>query len=684
MANPAPARTTRENEEPAADNKTIIDLGGRYEVLAHQPLPQFNSIAGPAFAARAIRERRNEPFAIVCLSGVMARMETITLFRSVENTAVMRMLDVGVINWPADQTRRLAFIFEKPAGRRLMNSMNEQTDPMPEEIIMRVVIEPVVAALRDLSSRGIVHGGVRPTNMFFRDLSIGSLMLGECLTTPCGFNQPILFETIERGMAQPTGKGVGSIADDLYALGITILTLLLGMDPSRGMDDDQTLQAKIDRGTYPALVGQMRLPVVITEPLRGLLIDDPKQRWTTNDLDLWLNGRRLSPKQPQVPKRSVRPYMFIGKEYVHCRTLARAFARDRNAATLSIESGEIDKWLRRSLSDDARADAVKSAIESASAAGKASSIGDRLVARVCMALDPPAPLRYKGKSTMIDGIGTILAEAVSHNDGVQSIGEIISAQLPMFWVNVQYDFKAEFVPLVHQFDVLRSHLEILSPGFGIERVLYELNPGIPCLSPIISFYFALNPQEVILALDVVARRPDRPREPIDRHIAAFLAARGRRFDEVFLAHITPGGDPQRKAIAMLSIFSETQRKHGPDSVPALAGWLITLLDPGISRFHNRPLQQKLRKEAESVAREGKLYQLARVVDDPEAMRQDKTGYNKAQREYKAADHEIKHLRGSTESSRKLLVNDGHQTAALVSSSISLVAMAITLFVFLMG
>lgn len=667
---PPPNSDTAEKEAPAE----AIDLQGRYELLPSTPLPQLDCHGGKAYLARGVRDRRIEPFVIICKADAMSRMEIMMLVRNIENSGLMRMLDIGVVPWP-DGSRRLAVVFEKPGGRRLMNQVNDAIEPMAEEFLTRLLIQPAHSALVELSGRGVTHGSVRPTNLFFRDVTSSGMVLGECVTSPIGFTQPVLFETIERGMTLPAGRGLGTVSDDLYALGVTILILLLGRNPVRNLDDETLITAKIERGTYPALVGQMRLPASITEPLRGLLADDPKQRWTLNDLDLWLNGRRLSPKQPQVPRRAIRPFEFNAQEFLHCRTLSRAFGRNPTAAALAIDSGEIDRWLKRSMSDELRAEAVNGAIETASAAGKGAGLADRLVSRVCMALDPPAPIRYKTKATMPDGIGVALAEALFGNHSTQALAEIIQGQLPMFWVNVQMDFRAEFVPLVHSFDVMRSYLEISSSGFGIERVLYELNPGMPCISPLVDQQYPLNPPELLKALDVAARRSDRPREPMDRHIAAFLCSRNRRFDEMWLAHIAPGGDPIRRSIALLNIMSETQRKYSGEVVPSLCEWMVSLLEPAINRFKNRPTRARIRKEVDAAAREGRLVELVRLVDDADSVRQDQISFDAAVREYQTAAKEIDRLSRTVRAREEIARTLGRQTAAIASSVVGSVMMA---------
>ncbi len=659
---------------PKSDN--IIKLGERYEILSGTPLPGLNSIGGEAYAVRTLRDRRTEAFAIICSGVTQPRSDLAATFANVDNTGLMKLLDCGVIDWPQEQRRRFCMIFEKPAGRRLMGSLSDNIEPMPEEQLTRQVVHQVAGALRDLSARGVMHGAIRPTNFFYRDVTAGGvLMLGEGISTPSGYGQPVLLETVERSMAMPSGRGVGAMSDDLYSLGVTLLILLLGRNPVAGLDDEELIQAKVERGSFPALVGQIRLPLGIGELIRGLLVDDVKQRWTLTDVELWLSGRRLSPKQPQVPKRGARPIEFQGQDYWHCRTLARAFIRNPMAATTVIETGELDKWLRRSLGEEACADAVASAIQSASA-GKGGSATDRLVSRVCMALDPPAPIRYRGKSILPDGFGTVLAEAFLCGDSPQAIAEVLTNQLPMFWVNVQTDFRPEFVPLVHTFDQLRGYLDRTSPGLGLERVLYETNPTLPCLGPQVLDQCPLTPPDVLRALDLAASRGERGKEPIDRHIAAFLAARHRRTDEMLYSQLTSTVDPVRRAIAVLTILSDVQMRTSTEPLPHLSAWVASLLEPAFTRFHNRKTQNQVRRQAEITAQRGRLGELLKIVDDPEALHQDKREFMAAQNTYSGANTEINALYELLSDRTAIIETTGRQVAAIASSLMSTVAVAV--------
>jgi eukaryotic-like serine/threonine-protein kinase len=674
-----PAGAAPPGAAPAGPVYDPVKLGERYEIIPGAPIPGLNSPGGAAFTARGLRDKRIEPFAVICSGAVLPRSDVASTIANLDTGAVMRLLEWGVVDWPPDKCRRYALVFEKPAGRRLMNSMTDVFEPMAEDHVTRVILTPIVHALREMSNRGVTHGGVRPTNMYYKDLTAANLVMGECVSSPAGYAQPVLFETIERGMAAPAGRGHGSAADDMYSLGVTLLVLLLGRNPLGAMEDEQILQAKIERGSYPALVGQVRLPLAITEVVRGLLVDDSRQRWTVNDLDLWLSGRRLSPKQPQVARRAARPLEFQGQDLWFARTAARALGRNPAVSTPIIENGELDKWLRRSLGDDARADVVAQAVQTASAASKGGSVADRLVARVCMALDPAAPIRYKNKPVMIDGIGAALAEAFLRGDNPQPVAEIIGNQLPMFWANVQSDFKPEFVPLVQMFDQLRGFLDRSAPGLGLERVLYEMNPSMPCASPMTIKYYPLTPAEMLRALEWTASGPDRPREPMDRHIAAFIACRHKKNEEMMLNQLGQSTEPMRRNIAMLTLLSDVQNRAGVEGLPHLCAWMVSLLEPAFKRFHNRPKQAEVRRLAEAAAHHGRLSDLLKICDDQDSITRDRKGFDEAQRSFREATSEIDKLKGTIANRNSIVEGTGRQAAAVIASLLAAVLMAVIVF-----
>jgi hypothetical protein len=81
------------------------------------------------------------------------------------------------------------------------------------------------------------------------------------------------------------------------------------------MDERAILHAKMEKGTFNSMIGAKRLSASHIELLRGLLMDDARQRWTAEDLEQWMTGRRLTPKSSEVGRRASRHFDVGGKEY---------------------------------------------------------------------------------------------------------------------------------------------------------------------------------------------------------------------------------------------------------------------------------------------------------------------------------------------------------------------------------
>lgn len=653
---------------------TKVILGKRYEIFADQPLIQLNTPTAAAYQAIDRRDERSDIFAYVCRPGLPPRSDIMGALKGVETPALMRLRDSGVVDWPPERAHRAVVVFDRPSGRRLMTNLNDRLEPMLDEVITRQVLQPALLALKELKARRVFHGCINPINIFMRGGGNSSVVFGECASAPPGYCQPLLFETLERGMAMPSGRGPGTVGDDLYALGVLILFLALGRNPVGNTTDEQVLQAKLDRGSYAALVGDARVSAMMTEPVRGLLLDDPGQRWSLEDLDLWLSGRRLSPKQPQPVRRAQRPLNFSGRDFVSARSLAFAMERSPMEAVRIIENGDLETWLRRSMEDESLADRVKEGAQSA-ATGSGGTLQDRRLARVLMALDPRAPIRYRGISVMPEGIGVALADAMTTGNRVQEVAEVISAQLPIFWINVQGVFSPEHVPIVKMFETSRGFLERIISGYGIERVLYHLNPGLPCASTTIAHEYPQELDDLLYALERAADNPNRPAEPLDRHIMAFILSRHGGISERSILGLSPAGKPVERVLAILDILFEVQRKSRAFPLPKLCAWAATLMEPAIERYRSGTLRERVRNELSRQAEAGAFKNLYVIVQNGNLVQRDGAAFELAKREYQLAKKVIQHRQRELDQRENFTTGIGRQVAAVVACLLSAILLA---------
>lgn len=666
-----------EEEKQKESLGTGLSLEGRVLLYPEKALPDLACSGGAAFAARYRNDASQEMMGIICSRGFLPRAESVTSVRAIDSVAVLRLRDAGVVHWPAQNANYYALVYERPLAPRYWQTLDETHPTMGEDAVNHYFVMPLIKALLEFQRMGFMHGGVRPTNIFWRDGSTSPPQIGDGLSAPAGMGQPAMFETIERAMCPPIARGTGYHTDDCYAFGMTLAMVILGQNPYRGMDERAILHSKMEKGSFNSVVGARRLSAGHIELLRGLLLDDARQRWTAEDLEQWMNGRRLTPKSSDAGRRASRMFSVAGKEYWQARPLAASLAENVGEAVKLIEDGSLEKWLTRALVDVEKAKNLSEAIRLVKEGGKSTHYQDQLVARACIALDPAGPIRYRGLSVMPSGLATLLADTIRKGGSVQSLSEIILDQLVTFWVNMQKDAKIDLVPLAQLFERQRSSVERPVFGSGIERVAYDLNPQIPCLSPMLANECVMTAKRLLAALERVSANGPPATEPMDRHIAAFLAARDKRREALFEA-MGPGEKPIRRGLALLALFGELQYRYGPDNLPKLAAWLLPLLDNCVKRYLNKPFQEKVRRQAKEAVTKGDLSLLMKYIDDPERVHGDEQDFLTARLMYQGIRKEIAILEESLRDKEHVMREVGRPVAATLASFLAILFIAVTL------
>ena len=672
-----PAPEAQASAAATGGSPTVI-LNDRYEINPSQPLPDLGHAGADAFATRRLDGGTMALFALVARSGLPARTEILPTLRAIEHASVMSLVAHGAGFWPPDGTERLMVIYERPAAP-LVASIDAAGTPMREDEVVRVLVRPMAEALEELKRLRVAHGAINPANIFLPPHDGQPLMLGDCVTAPTGFIQPAAFEPIGRAMADPAGRGISTAADDLYALGASIVHMLLGRRPGGDLDDAGLIEAKIELGSFAALVGGAALPHHITEPARGLLMDDPEQRWTLEDLQTWLGGRRQSPRRAEVVGRLQRPVKFQDRDYGNVRLLAMAMARDPAAADAFIESEALEAGLTRAIDDEDLLSRIAEARRTATL-GRAGAISDRRVARVLMALDPTAPIRYRGQAVMPEGIGSALAGALATGSGTQELAEVIAAQLPMAWIGFQGAADESLVPLVRQFDTLSAFVGESVLGYGVERCLYDLDASTPCAGPLANGRYILDASALLQALESVAERADRPNEPIDRHVAAFLMSRHARLIHAPIAELSSGSSPEKRCAALVDLYDVIQRRTSIPRLPRLCQWLAGLAEATVSRYHSRSLRERLKAEMKTVWKGGQVHDLKLLVSNAGLNDRDEGGFRAAIAAHAQAKRTIAARRRELERKSEIAGAQGRHAAAIVASLLSVLMAVGTIIV----
>jgi len=299
---------------------------------------------------------------------------------------------------------------------------------------------------------------------------------------------------------------------------------------------------------------------------------------------------------------------------------------------------------------------------------------EMLVSQLCMLLDPDGPIRYKGYAFLIDAFGTALAVELLRQGNAKVGAEILDQNLPGIWLERAVP-GAETAVLSRLFESYREFLHNNEPGYGIERCLYELNPGLTCQSSLIAQNYVVDIDGLLPALDEAADRVDTKIPPVDRHIAAFIAC---RFDEDTERHLRALGNPAdtKKIAAMLSLLALVQWRLGPDALYGLSSWVGGLLGPVINSYHSRTVRRDIEREVPRLVRQGSLPELYEMIENAEQRQQDERGFRTAVEEFTLAEDEIQEIEGSDSARAESAERTGQQTAAMTSVVVTLIFITI--------
>ena len=290
-------------------------------------------------------------------------------------------------------------------------------------------------------------------------------------------------------MCLPAGRGNGTTADDIYALGVVLIVLALGRLPLEGMDATAILRRKLALGSYTALVGDERLPPVVGDLVRGMLAEDPEHRPPPVLLadPGTARARRVAARPMRRAQRSID--LASGPAW-DVRTLAHAIAIDPDEGGRLLRGGTVDRWLRRSLGNSALAVRVDEIVRLRPAEGATDEAraDGLLTMRAVAVLDPLAPLCWRGVALWPDGLGPALAaaEAMGGPAGsllTERLSDMVGNEAAGTWAPLPPE-RAD--PGQMRLEARNRRTTTRLRGFwsgGLPRLRYGLNPLLPCSSP---------------------------------------------------------------------------------------------------------------------------------------------------------------------------------------------------------
>ena len=587
-------------------------VAGRYQIDTDSPLPEYNRASSQAFNATDTQEEFGDIYALVTSNNLPFRSKAIEAFQKISHPSFTRCYAAEPTDLSHLGERRLVFIIERPKGTKLSEIIRKQ-GALSEKVVLSNILKPLSEAIGKLHQYQVNHGCINPDNIYFDQTAI----LHECISEPSGYSQHYAYETPERILTLPYGKGSGDLSTDTYALGVLAIHLCNGRLPKNAVLPVEQLQEKLlADGCYNTFMKNLSFSENLMDILRGTLSDNPLERWKTDQLQTCIEGKRYNLILPSPPKDSSRALTYQSENFFGQRALANAIGNSWNQAKTELDASQLVRWLELSTKDSDIASSVEDLLHSA-LHGSDATIKDMELSQIIALLDPMGPMRLHELIVNVDGLGTALAESFKDNNSrfKQLIVQIIENSLATTY--------SEFHEKNHNYETINTLWQLQNTkimlgnnglGLGLERILYHMNPSLPCQTSILRPYHVINVRTALETLDYIAKDHVNQHSLVDKHLAAFLTAKmemTKVMRVVELAAFPEFANDNR--LIMLKLLAQAQQKVGNPPLQGLTIWAADMIAPIVDMIHKKSTRKTLRKEITKAIKSGLLERLAFVL-----------------------------------------------------------------------
>ncbi|MFM8799161.1 MAG: hypothetical protein ACKOEE_01195 [Tagaea sp.] len=645
-----------------------LPLGENVLVDLDAPLSAFDRPGAKAYGAIDKRFPDSQHIGYVCEPTRSIRIRTAQRMRGISRSGLLSVLETGVLRRPG-MPDAFAVVVEKPVALPPPRKMWASWAP---KLLIQNFLRPVAQALKDLSDRGEIHGSIRPDNVFSQDTRGQLFALGPCVLGPVGYDQPPVFEPIERALATPDGKGPGTPFDDMFALGMTLYCFATGKYPGEGQAQDTLMARRVAYGSIGSLVDTSQIPSELFDPISALIDDDVKVRWPLGMLIEWINGRRQTIQVRKPVARRGTPLKIGPVQALEPAELAFALHRYPKDAQAAALSDEIGNWLKDNDVQRVLTLAGEDKVQSQQAPAEVQ------VARHIVRLDPRGPLRFKDLSFHPGGAGPVAHAAMLDPKLRTQLDEFFSWRIAHVWAKAATPFG-----LIDE--AARELLEVedrISNGVDkLEAALYRLNPDAPCLSPAVQGRWVDQAGDL---LDLIEESIGRGQLEFDGHVVSFLGARSNISAADLSAIKSFDGKDTRRAAAVLKTAIRFAIDAKGKKLPNLARICHDAAKALIGRLKNPEVRTAKLAEADALAAAGDIQGLADLATDPDVFGRDLAAFAEVKAEFDRNQRLLDARDSIIEATRSIGREKGQEIALAVLSGVSVVVLLVQLYLRVMA
>ena len=606
-----------------------------------QPLPEHSN--GSYISAFAATHKNSQTMAYLLSPNIIPRFGMMEAQGKIDNPNLIQ----GQAYYPViigdSKKQQTIVITDRPFGIQL-SRVEAREFFQTHKHIAELLIKPLVGVLKDFEELGLTHRAINPQMISFSDNTFKKMTLGAGFLTPPGFLQQSCYEPIQTCFCEPTARGAGMQSYDLYAIGITILSLFKDVKALQRLSTSESNKLRLSEGTYNTFIEKQIFSDRIMELLKGLICDDTYQRWTLNDLESWADFNKVHARYRAPNKSTGKSFSYNGNEYENPDLLLHQIGKDWIVTDDVLKTDELYSWMRRNSKKQENSEELREAQASA-AKTEASIRNDAAMAYILIALNPENALYFRSLVFAIDGLADYLACNFHDVTARNNLLALLNSKAPLFWLQLQPQKLTIWLRLTKLYQEIIGFLNKRGMGFGLERCLYELNPKISCFSPLINHLAMYDSEDILSALDIYAKNNEGnlwKTMPIDRHLVAFAAARFDFIRDDFITTLPDEKAPvEQRIISAIRFLSLIEKNTPSKPLYDLYKWLHLLSEQSLVIYRSKNRREKIQKLLDGHKSLHPFDRLLTMIDNAAEKKLDMDEFMEAKKHHIYTVHKLK-------------------------------------------
>lgn len=514
--------------------------------------------------------------------------------------------------------------------------------------------------------RGIACGNINVSNILVTN---SGLVLREPYIALPHYYQKQYYLASELLDCSESGRITGDTKADIFSLAVVIFEALHGFYSSNKSVEELKLD-RLNTSSYQTIVNKIKLNDDYKNLFKGCFSDSPSDRWNLSILTTWSSGKLITIPKEGDSNDAVTPISFNNHNYLSFKALASALFNSWEVATNFVLEERFLKWVKRSIGKNRILDTIDEVISKESGLSGYMLTGQNKevrLSKVLTIMDTYGNIKFKNFSTYFSGLPEMFFYGYTKQKKhyVDNVLKIITKNLFEDFAKLNPIYEIEFSKK-NKIQELGKIYNVQLPGFGNERILYELNPNLPCLSPTVISDYIYNLPDLLVALEKLAET-NSENCVFDRHLVSFIAKNISLTKEDLTKAIS--GLPaltEDSVIYPLSMLAVASLKHPEIKLVHLS----KVLGDKSSNFiklaiHNIYLKKTILTKITDAIAKTSLAEILKAISNQKLFINDQNGYYKACRDINLLNQRKNLLANSTKV-KKFGVLLGQRVTVLLS------------------